>query len=51
MGKVIEHTEEVMDKNGHSASYISVNLTVRVNPTKRESQRAKLETYFLECIY
>ena len=27
-----------------------VNLTVRVNPTKRESQRAKLERYFLECV-
>ena len=27
-----------------------VNLTVRVNPTKQESQRAKLERYFLECV-
>ena len=27
-----------------------VNLNVRVNPNKRESQRAKLEIYFLECI-
>ena len=24
-----------------------VNLTVRVNPTKRESQQTKLERYFL----
>ena len=31
-------------------SYISVNLTVMVNPTKRENQRAKLERYFLECV-
>ena len=29
----------------------TVNLTVRVNPTNRESQRAKLERYFLECVY
>ena len=27
-----------------------VNLTVRVDPTKRESQRAKLERYFLEFV-
>ena len=27
-----------------------VNLTVRVNPTKQEIQRAKLERYFLECV-
>ena len=27
-----------------------VNLTIRVNPAKRESQREKLERYFLECI-
>ena len=27
-----------------------VNLTVRVNPAKRESQRAKLERYLLKCI-
>ena len=27
-----------------------VNLTDRVDPTKRESQRAKLERYFLECV-
>ena len=27
-----------------------VNLTVRVNPTKLENQRAKLERYFLECV-
>ena len=27
-----------------------VNLTVSVNPAKRESQRAKLEKYFLECV-
>ena len=27
-----------------------VNLTVRVNPTKLESQQAKLEIYFLECV-
>ena len=26
---------------------IPVNLTVRVNPTKRESQQTKLERYFL----
>ena len=26
---------------------IPVNLTVRVNPTKQENQRAKLERYFL----
>ena len=30
---------------------LTVNLTVRVNPTKRENQRAKLERYFLECVY
>ena len=28
----------------------SVNLTIRVNPAKRENQRAKLERYFLECV-
>ena len=28
----------------------TVNLTVRVNPTKRDSQRAKMERYFLECV-
>ena len=27
-----------------------VNLTVMVNPTKRESQQEKLERYFLECV-
>ena len=27
-----------------------INLTVRVNPAKRESQRAKLERYFTECV-
>ena len=27
-----------------------VNLTVRVNPTKRESQRAQLQHYFLGCV-
>ena len=27
-----------------------VNLTVRMNPTKRESQQAKLVRYFLECV-
>ena len=27
-----------------------VNLTVRVNPTKRESQQAQLQCYFLECV-
>ena len=27
-----------------------VNLTVRMNPTKRERQRAQLEYYFLGCI-
>ena len=27
-----------------------VYLTVRVNPTNLESQRAKLERYFLECV-
>ena len=29
---------------------ILANLTVRVNPTKRENQRAKLEKYFLDCV-
>ena len=28
----------------------SCYFIVRVNPTKRESQRAKLERYFLECV-
>ena len=27
-----------------------VNLPVRVNPTKRVSQQAILERYFLECV-
>ena len=27
-----------------------VNLTVIVNPTKRESQRAQLQRYFLGCL-
>ena len=27
-----------------------VNLTVRVNPTKQEIQRAQLERYFLGCV-
>ena len=30
--------------------YIDVNLTIRVNPTKQESQQAQLERYFLRCI-
>ena len=28
----------------------NVNLTVRVNTTKRDSQRAQLEHYFLGCV-
>ena len=28
-----------------------VNLTLRGDPTKQEIQRAKLERYFLECVY
>ena len=29
---------------------LHVNLTVRVNTTKRENQQEKLERYFLECV-
>ena len=29
---------------------LAVNLTVWVNPTKQDIQRAKLERYFLECV-
>ena len=29
---------------------IHVNLTVRVNLTKQESQRAQLEIYFIGCL-
>ena len=34
----------------HNVESRTVNLTVRANPTKRESQRTKLERYFLECV-
>ena len=28
-----------------------VNLTIRVDPTKREIQRAQLQHYFIGCVY
>ena len=50
-----EHHRAVRSKYLHVPNLRSlqgcVNLTVRMNPTKRESQREKLETYFLECVY
>ena len=47
-----EHHIAICSKYLHVPNLCSlkrcVNLTVRVNPTKRESQRAQLEQYFLE---
>ena len=49
-----EHHIAVRSKYLHVSNLRSlqgcVNLTVRVNPTKRESQRAILERYFLGCV-
>ena len=49
-----EHHRAVRSKYLHVPNLHSlqgcVNLTVRVNPTKRESQRAKLERYFIQCV-
>ena len=49
-----EHHRAVHSKYLHVPNICSlqgcVDLPVRVNTTKRESQRAKLERYFLECI-
>ena len=49
-----EHHRAVRSKYLHVPNLRSLqgcaNLTVRVNPTKRESQRAKLERNFLECV-
>ena len=50
-----EHHRAVRSKYLHVPNLRSlqgcVNLTVRVNPTKRDNQQAKLERYFLECVY
>ena len=43
-------TDVVVYKVGNTKECDGVNLTVRVNPTKRENQRAKLERYFPECV-
>ena len=49
-----EHHGAVRSKYLHVPNLRSlqgcVNLTVRVNPTKRESHREKMERYFLECV-
>ena len=49
-----EHHRAVRSKYLHVPNLSSLkgcdNLTIRVNPTKRESQRAKLEGCFLECV-
>ena len=49
-----EHHRAVCSKYLHVPNLRSlkgcVNLTVRVNPTKRDNQQAKLERYFLECV-
>ena len=49
-----EHHRAVPSKYSHVPNLRSlqgcVDLTVRVNPTKQEIQRAKLEIYFLECV-
>ena len=49
-GCVSEELRVVVAKLENWMSNSSVNLTVRVDTNKRESQRAKLERYFLECI-
>ena len=50
-----EHHIAVRSKYLHVSKLSSmqgcVNLSVRVNPTKRESQRAQLQCYFLEYVY
>ena len=43
------HSKYLYVPNLHSLQGC-VNLTLMVNPTKRESQQAKLEIYFLECV-
>ena len=36
--------------DSNTVTRLCVNLTLRVNPTKQESQQAKLERYFIECV-
>ena len=49
-----EHHIAVRSKYLHVSNLLllqgCVNLRVRVNPTKQESEQAKLERYFLECV-
>ena len=43
-------TTRINSAFGLGGGPISVNLTIRVNPNKQESQRAQLQRYFLGCV-